>query len=111
MEVGKIRYDGGVLQRATNRHLRELLPRVVGRIGARCADRPDLVMAAWGDIVGPKLAPSAVAESFVDGVLTVSVAHSPLYSVLQRDREQLVRKLRRRFPKTKIQMIRLRIGG
>jgi Dna[CI] antecedent, DciA len=94
-----------------NQHLKELLPSVLGKIGSAYQERPDLVLAAWPEIIGPKLAPMTEALSFVEGVLTVKVRHSTLYSLLrQYERDKLLRQLREKFPGTAIKRIAFRMG-
>jgi len=91
--------------------MRELLPEVLRQIGAVFEERPDIVLAAWPEVIGEKLAPMAQAVSFYNGILVVKVKNSTLYSLLsQRDRPRILRSLRSRFPRTKILNIVFRMG-
>ena len=95
----------------TNKHLRALLPKVLGRIAAMHRDRFDLVLAAWPQLIGEQLAPMTRAVSFDQGVLYVKVSNSTLYSLLaQHERGRLLKSLREQFPTVDIKNIRFRIG-
>ena len=59
-------YDG---TRITTHRMTDLLPVVLAKIGEVYQDRPDLILAIWPEIIGPKLASMTQAASFVDGIL------------------------------------------
>lgn len=102
-------YDGSGI--TTTHSLGELLPQVLDKIGRHYQLRPDLVMNAWPDIIGPKLAPMTRAVSFADGVLVVKVKTSTLYSLLCRyDKGPLLRLVRQKFPSLAITDILFRMG-
>lgn len=95
----------------TNKLLSDLLPKALGSIGAMHRDRPDLVVAAWPQLIGPKLAPMTKAVSFENGVLFVKVSNSTLYSLLsQHERGKLLKSLREKFPSLEIKNIHFRMG-
>jgi hypothetical protein len=95
----------------TNRQLKDLLPKVLGSIGAMHRDRPDLILAAWPQVIGEKLASMTKAVSFEKGVLFVKVGNSTLYSLLsQHERKKLLKSLREKFPGVEIKNIHFRIG-
>lgn len=101
-------YDGHL---PTTRHINQVLPRILHDIGKRYHDRPDLVLAAWPDVIGSKLAPMAQAVSFCDGFLVVKVNNSTLYSLLsQNDKPRLIQNLRDKFPQTVIKSILFQLG-
>jgi len=107
--VRKARYYDGPL--TTTRHIRQLLPHFLEEVGHKCSERADLVLAAWPGIVGPKLAPMTQALTFIEGVLTVKVNNSTLYSLLtQNDKQRLIQSLRNKFPATFIKTIFFRLG-
>lgn len=86
----------------TARHIRTLLPRLLSQISAQVQERPDLVLAAWPALIGPKLAPMTEAIRFEEGILTVKVANSTLYSLLARhDKTRLLKSLKEKFPQVK----------
>lgn len=95
----------------TNKQLKDLLPKVLGSIGALHRDRPDLILAAWPQVIGEKLASMTKAVSFDKGVLWVKVSNSTLYSLLsQHERGRLIKCLREKFPSVEIKNIHFRIG-
>ena len=100
--------DGSEL---TNKHLQDLLGKALGSIGAMHRDRPDLVVAAWPEVIGEKLSSITKATSFDHGVLYVKVSNSTLYSLLaQHERGRLLKRLREKFPSVEIKNIHFRIG-
>jgi hypothetical protein len=101
-------YDGpGV----TNTLVSDLLTKALSRIGHSYQGRPDLILAAWPDLVGQKLAVMTEAVSFQDGILNVKVKNSTLYSLLnQNDKPRLLNLLRKQFPKVLIRTIVFRMG-
>jgi hypothetical protein len=101
-------YDG---TEVTAHNLCDILPSVLAEVSSSYRDRPDLILAAWPDIIGAKLAPMTQAQSCRDGVLTVKVKNSTLHSLLSRhEKNKLLAKLRQKFPKADIQNIVFRIG-
>jgi hypothetical protein len=101
-------YDGSGV---TSRHLRDLMPGVLDKITESFSDRPDLILAAWPDIIGSHLAPMTQAISFNEGILVVKVKNSSLYSLLStREKVRLIQALRVKFPKVFIKTILFKIG-
>jgi hypothetical protein len=101
-------YDG---TQNTTHSVRGLLPFVLDKIGEAYKDRPDLILAAWPDIIGPRLAGMTQALSFEEGVLVVKVKNSTLYSLLsQKDKPSILYNLRLKFPKVPIKNVLFRIG-
>lgn len=95
----------------TTHHITALLPIVLAKVGEVYAERPDLILAAWPEIIGAKLAAMTQAVSFVEGVLLVKVKNSTLYSLLnQHDKPRILSNLRKKFPKMNIKTIVFRIG-
>ncbi len=103
--------DKGDRSKLTNKQIKDLLPKVLSQIGAVHRDRPDLILAAWPEIIGEKLASMTKAVCFEKGILVVKVSNSTLYSLLsQHDRGRLLKNLREKFPSVEIKNIRFRIG-
>lgn len=101
-------YDGSEL---TSRRLNELLPLVIKNIGKIYKERGDLILAAWPEIIGSKLAVMTKAVSFDSGILFVKVRNSSLYSLLQQhDKSRILKSLRDKFPETNIKSIIFRMG-
>jgi hypothetical protein len=88
-----------------------LLPRALREIEKRQVIRPDLVVAAWPEVIGKKLAPMTEATVFDQGVLHVKVKNSTLHGLLAHEQEgRLLKELRKRFPGVEIRKITFRIG-
>ena len=101
-------YRGSAL---TTHHLSDLLDHALVFIDEKYQERPDLIVAAWPEVIGPKLAGMTRALSFVEGELTVAVKNSTLYSLLnQHERPRLLKELRQRFSKVEIKAITFRIA-
>lgn len=101
-------YDG---TKTTTKKLDDVLPQVLAYVEKTFADRPDLILAAWPDIIGSQLASMTRAESFTDGVFTVRVANSTLLSLLsQYEKPKFLAKLRERFPSAVIEQLVFKIG-
>jgi len=97
--------------KVTNKQIKDLLPKALQQISAARGQRPDLIVAAWPDLIGEKLAPMTKATGFVEGVLNVKVNNSTLYSLLKtQERARLLERLRQRFPAACIKNINFRIG-
>ena len=98
-------------EKLTNKQMRDLLPKMLGKIGGLQRDRPDLIVAAWPQVIGEKLAPMTQALSFDKGILWVRVNNSTLYSLLsQHERSRLLRALREKFISVEIKNICFRLG-
>ncbi|MFZ0565291.1 MAG: DUF721 domain-containing protein [Chlamydiales bacterium] len=101
----------GLRNKCSAHHIRQILPHVLKKISQRYGDRPDLVLAAWPEVIGPNLASMTQAVEFREGVLIVKVKNSTLYSLLnQNDKPRLIQSLREKFPNTKIKTIFFRLG-
>lgn len=101
-------YDG---TEVTAKALSDLLPQWMKKVQVHFQDRPDLVLLAWPEIIGEKLAGMTGAVSFVEGVLTVKVKNSSLYSLLvQHEKTRLLELLQKKFPTIKIRNIVFRLG-
>ena len=101
-------YDGTT---PTTRRVGQVLPAVLAKIEDSFKDRPDLILASWPDIIGPKLAPMTHAESFINGILTVKVKNSTLHNLLsQYEKGRILANLRSKFPRVNIQNVNFRIG-
>lgn len=95
----------------TGKELSKLLPEVLAKVGSNFQKRPDLILLAWPEIIGEKLAPMTQAVSFIEGVLTVKVKNSSLYSLLvQHEKNKLLKQLQGRFPSVTIRNIIFRLG-
>jgi len=101
-------YDG---IQPTGKHIQQLLPELLKQVGEVYQDRPDLILAAWAEVIGERFAPMARAVSFHSGILTVKVKNSTLHSLLsQTEKPRLLKSLREKFPSVAIRNITFRIG-
>jgi hypothetical protein len=95
----------------TSKDLSSLLPEWLTKVSVRFQDRPDLILLAWPELIGEKLAPMTTAVSFIEGVLTVKVKNSSLYSLLvQHEKAKLQSRLQKKFPSVRILNIVFRLG-
>jgi Dna[CI] antecedent, DciA len=101
-------YDG---TKVTTHQLSDVLPQVLVNVNNAYHERPDLILAAWPEIIGTKLAPMTQAVSFYEGKLFVKVKNSTLFSLLnQHDKPKLLFKLKQHFPKHNIRNIVFKMG-
>lgn len=95
----------------TTRHLGSILPGLLEKVSENFSERPDLILAAWPEIIGAQMAKMARAQAFREGILEVKVSNSSLYSLLaQHEKQRLLEALRHRFPKVAIRAIQFRMG-
>ncbi len=100
-------YDGC---EGTSWHIKEILPSVLRNISSSFHEQSQEVLNAWPKVIGEKLAPMTRAISFSQGVLTVRVHNSTLYSVLvQQQKPVLLSRLRETFPSVKVENIIFRM--
>lgn len=101
-------YDGTQI---TTHQVTDLLPNVLTEIHHVYKDRPDIILACWPEVVGQKIAPMTRAMSFQEGILTVKVKNSSLYSLLsQQEKPRILFYLREKFPSVVIKNIKFLIG-
>lgn len=92
----------------TGKPISTLLPEVLQAMRAKQGDPAEEVFAYWPTLLGPKMAPFTEPVSFVEGVLTVKVKSSTLYSLLcQHERPRLLKQLQQKFS---IRSLLFRIG-
>lgn len=97
--------------RPTSRHVAALVAAELTKLSGKCQERPDLLLAAWPEIIGPMHAPMTQAISFCEGILTVKVKNSTLHSLLSRhNKHRILAVIKQRFPKARIQDIVFRIA-
>lgn len=93
------------------RTIKDLLPEVLGEIQKSAGEPGRDILGFWPEIIGQNLAKKTEAVSFVNGILTVIVKSSTLYSLLSvHEKPRLLLKLREAFPKTHVQNIFFRLG-
>lgn len=104
------RVRGRLHTASTSRQIRDLLPSFLNDLGKLYHSRPDLVLAAWPLAIGSKLAPMTEALSFIDGILTVKVKNSTLYSLLSgQDKPRILKNLKEQLSGVEIKTIHFRL--
>lgn len=101
-------YSGTV---PTTRKISDLLVAALSKLNDCCQERPDLILAAWPEIIGSRHASMTQAVSFFEGVLVVKVKNSTLHSLLSRhEKYRILAVIQQKFPKSNIQNIVFRIA-
>lgn len=87
----------------TGKKLSDLLSEKLCQIQAQKEVSSSEIFKAWYEIIGEKMGPMTEGLSFVDGVLTIKVKSSTLYSLLQQhEKPRLFQQLKRKFPIKKL---------
>ncbi len=95
----------------TGKQIDRLLSKILNDIGKQAGQQGHEVMRVWGALLGPKFENLTEAVAMQDGVLTVKVKSSTLYSLLcQHEKPRLLARLREIFPLVTIRDIVFRIG-
>lgn len=90
------------------RRIDQLLPQILQEIALKAQDSRELIFQEWYLLIGEKMASFTEPVSWDQGVLTVKVKSSTLYSLLSRhEKPLLLSQLKKKFP---IQEIIFRIG-
>ena len=80
------------------KRMADLLPEVLVDLGRNVGDSKEQIFKFWHDLVGEKIAPLTEPVSFIDGVLTVKVKSSTLYSLLvTHEKPRLLGRLQEKF--------------
>jgi Dna[CI] antecedent DciA-like protein len=86
----------------------DLLPGILNEIGKRADDPREEIFGTWFALIGEKMAPLTEPLSFADGVLTVKVKSSTLYSLLcLHEKPRLLKQMQEKFS---VRNIVFRIG-
>lgn len=92
----------------TGKKISDLLPDILADISKKIKDPREEVFQAWYQLIGEKMAPMTQPVSLIDGVLTVKVKSSTLYSLLcQHEKPRLLKQLKEKFS---VQNLVFRIG-
>jgi hypothetical protein len=76
----------------------EMLPEMLEKLAKKAGDPKEEIFRFWFTLIGEKMAPMTEPVSFADGVLTVKVKSSTLYSLLvSHERTRLLRQLQEKF--------------
>lgn len=88
-----------------------LLSKILNDISRQSGQQGAEILKSWGNVIGPKFEKLTEAVSVQDGVLTVKVKSSTLYSLLcQHEKPRLLARLKELFPRAAIRDIVFRIG-
>jgi hypothetical protein len=91
-----------------SKKMSDLLPDILNDLGKKVGDRQEEVFAFWKELLGEKMAPLTDPISLVDGVLTVKVKSSTLYSLLvTHEKPRLLGRLQEKFS---IRNLMFRVG-
>ena len=101
-------YDG---TEPTGRPIQGLLEEMLMRLFDRLKDPSYLILEAWPQIAGKRIATMSQAVGFNEGILKVLVKNSTLLSLLsQHEKKGLIAEFKKRFPKVKFTDIFFRMG-
>ena len=76
----------------------DLLPDLMAQLGKKAGDSKEDVFRFWFELMGEKMGPMTEPASLVEGVLTVKVKSSTLYSLLvTHERPRLLKRLQEKF--------------
>ncbi|MDE3046111.1 MAG: DUF721 domain-containing protein [Verrucomicrobiota bacterium] len=91
-----------------SKQLSDLLGEGLKAIREKAGQSSEEIFSAWPQIIGEQMAPLTEAVSFDDGILTVKVKSSTLYSLLsQHERPRLLKRLQEKFS---IRGLKFRVG-
>lgn len=80
------------------KRMTDLLPEVLSDLEKKAKDPRDEIFQYWHFLMGEKMSPFTEPLSFFDGVLTVKVKSSTLYSLLAvHEKKRLLQKLQEKF--------------
>jgi hypothetical protein len=95
----------------TSVQLKEVALSYLGKVKTHHQHAPESVLAAWPGIIGERLSHMTKAISVIEGVLTVQVNNSSLYSLLAvHEKDRLLKAVKEKFPQAGIKKIHFRIG-
>lgn len=76
----------------------DLLPDMLNDLGRKVKDPREEIFRFWSELMGEKMAPLTEPISLIDGVLTVKIKSSTLYSLLvAHERQRLLERLKEKF--------------
>jgi hypothetical protein len=88
-------YNGSL---PTSKQLADLLPEALSAIREKAGEPTEEIFSFWPQLIGEKMAPLTEPVSYIEGVLTVKVKSSTLYSLLSvHERPRLLKQLREKF--------------
>lgn len=101
-------FDG---TKVTTHAIHQLLPQMLLAMEEKAQKNMGEIALQWKEIIGEKMAGMTEVQSFVEGILTIKVKNSTLYSLLcQHEKKRLLSALQKKCPKEKIDDLKFRIG-
>ena len=98
------------MRKSTFKSIGDILPSILGDIERKKAENPQAILAHWKEVIGKELFPMTKAVLFKDGVLTVKVKSSTLYSLLcQHEKRNLLKKMQKKFSQALIYEINFKL--
>lgn len=95
----------------TNKPIGPLLDELLAQIQKQTVHQGVEIVAAWEQVLGAQFASLTRAVGVQDGVLTVKVKSSTLYSLLhQHEKPRLLARLQELFPRAGLKDIVFRVG-
>jgi predicted nucleic acid-binding Zn ribbon protein len=95
----------------TTRKIDLLLTNILSQIEQKAKTHVDRIEERWKEVVGEKMAPMTEVLSLENGILTVKVKNSTLYSLLcQHEKPRLLGELQKKCSKEKLRDLKFRIG-
>ena len=90
----------------TGHHIQSILPSILNNLSSKTSQPTDLILSAWPQVIGPKLAHMTKAISFISGTLTIQVSNPTLFSVLaHQERSRLLKYFQQHFPLANVKQI------
>ena len=82
----------------TGKSISDLLPSALKEIREKAGQQTEEIFHFWQELIGEKMGPLTEPISFEEGVLTVKVKSSTLYSLLcYHERPRLMKRLQEKF--------------
>lgn len=95
----------------SSKNVSNLLPKILLKIENKYKRKPRSVIEAWSEVIDKRIAVMTKVVSCNDGVLTVMVKNSTLYSLLNNyEKNEILRKLQARFSEEIIHKLVFKIG-
>ena len=99
------------MRKSTPRLISEILPGMLEAIEKKKSRKPQAILAYWKEAIGAELFPMTKAVLFQEGVLTVKVKSSTLYSLLcQYEKKKLLKKMQKKFSQEIVREIVFKLG-
>ena len=93
------------------KNAKELLPKILLKLEKKYRNNSINIIESWPEIVGSRLAPMTKVIGFDDGILTVKVKNSTLFSLLNNyEKDKILLKLQTQFSDKIIKKLCFKLG-